>query len=171
VASQLHADCRTTAAAAVRLARARMETRRIILAHAAGADLVKDGNNALRHPTTFDIQFQRRAWLLAESTLAAPAVVTPPLQPPATNHAAEYTLYRDGPRDGSGDGAGGLENGFGLRNPDKDNTSVLTQGPDSRTALKPVMSVVYHAANDMVHAFKAVDGEELWAFVPYDQLG
>ena len=33
------------------------------------------------------------------------------------------------------------------------------------------MSVVYHGANDMLHAFKAADGQELWGFVPYDQLG
>ena len=94
-----------------------------------GGDLVKNGTNAERNPTTRDIQFQSRAWLLAESTLAAPAVVTPPLQPPATNHAAEYTLYRDGPRNGSGIGVDGLANGFGLRNPDKDSTSAAPRAP------------------------------------------
>jgi hypothetical protein len=171
IATQLHADCRTTAAAAVRLARARRETRQIILAHAAGADLLKDGPDAERHPTTFDLQFQKRGWLVAESTLAAPAVVTPPLQPSTTIHAAEYTLYRDGPRDASGDATNGIAHGFGLRNPDKDEQSASTPGPDSRTTLKPAMSVVYHGANDMLHAFRAWDGEELWGFVPYDQLG
>jgi hypothetical protein len=171
VDAQRHADCRTTAAAAVRLARARMETRRIILAYAAGAELVKNGADALRNAGTLDLQFQKRGWLMAESTLAAPAVVAPPLQPIPSVHSAEYTLYRDGPRDGSNNATNGIPNGFGLRNPDKDRAAQASPGPDGRTTLKPVMSVVYHAANDMLHAFKAVDGEELWAYVPYDQLG
>jgi hypothetical protein len=61
---------------------------------------------------------------------------------------------------------------------------------DDRAALKPVMSVVYAPANDMLHAFRAGPcyspsttpadcngasvsedgGEELWGFVPFDQL-
>jgi hypothetical protein len=171
VAGNLHADCRTTASAAVRLARAKMEARRMILAYAAGAELVKAGADALRHTTTFDIQFQKRGWLIAESTLAAPAVVAPPLQPVPLIHPAEYSLYRDGPRDGGGDATNGIANGFGLRNPDKDATSDAAPGPDTRVTLKPVMSVVYHGANDMLHAFQAETGQELWALVPYDQLG
>jgi hypothetical protein len=60
---------------------------------------------------------------------------------------------------------------------------------DDRDDLKPVMTVAYHAANDMLHAFRAgpcrdnsggntcrdsrqeTGGEELWGFVPFDMLG
>jgi hypothetical protein len=169
----------------VRLARARKEARQIILAWAAGADVVKNGTNPVRNPTTFELQYQARAWLLAESTLAAPAIVTPPLQGNPAAHAAEYQFYRDGPRTSSDNAANGLSQGFGLRNPDKDAISGPATGADGRTDLKPVMSVVYHGANDMLHAFRAGNcpsntcvggatesgGDELWALVPYDQLG
>jgi hypothetical protein len=33
------------------------------------------------------------------------------------------------------------------------------------------MTVIYHGANDGLHAFSGESGEELWSFVPFDQLG
>jgi hypothetical protein len=188
VAGDLPGDCSvTTGSPARQLQLARREARQTILAHAAGADLVKNGLVAVRVPGTRELQYQKRAWVLAESTLAAPAVVTPPLQGTPATHAPEYALFRDGPRTASDIATDGLALGFGLRNPDKDATSLASPGADSRTTLKPVMSVVYHGANDMLHAFRAgpqpftdpcvpsptleCGGEELWTFVPYDQLG
>src|SRR5262249_44235112 len=44
-------------------------------------------------------------------------------------------------------------------------------GVDTRTNLKPPMTVVFVGANDMLHAFRGTTGDELWGFVPYDQLG
>jgi hypothetical protein len=88
--------------------------------------------------------------------------------------------------------------GFALRNPDRDGNNTVAgsvQGrifynDDSRLSLKPVMSVLYAGTNSALHAFRAgpsvktvittactpsatveCGGEELWAFVPYDQLG
>jgi hypothetical protein len=189
VAADLPVDCTSTAGNPdLRLRLARREARQIILAHAAGAELVKSGASALRQPVTRLLQFRKRPSLLAESTLSAPAVVTPPSQGLPASHQAEYRLFRDGPRATGDVATNGIANGFGLRNPDLDASAPAT-GPDPRTALKPVMSVVYHGANDMLHAFRAgpcqtsgtagtcvggaleTGGEELWAFVPYDQLG
>jgi hypothetical protein len=90
--------------------------------------------------------------------------------------------------------------GFGLRNPDRDgkNSSIGTvkgrvfYANDAR-AMKPVMSVLYAGSNLALHAFRAgtsvatnistacgsataeiagrdCGGEELWAYLPYDQL-
>jgi hypothetical protein len=181
-----HTDCAsTTGTPQRRLQRARWEARQMILAHAAGADVVRSGTTPVRSGGL--LLFQKRASLLAESTLAAPAVVTPPLQGNPDTHVAEYKLYRDGPRTSTDGATNGIVHGFGLRNPDLDASTPPT-GPDTRAALKPVMSVVYHGANDMLHAFRAgpqsmslgtctvsatneCGGEELWGFAPYDQLG
>src|SRR5262249_25669845 len=90
------------------------------------------------------------------------------------------TLYSDGVRNGSGVAQNGTTKGFGLRNPDNDGNS--TSAAD--TTLKPQMTVIFHGANDMLHAFRAgpncnnttpsacaeQGAEELWAFVPYDLL-
>ena len=170
------------------------EARQIVLAFAAGANLVKSGTNAARTGITGAcpapggcLTFTPRATVMAESTLAASAVVTPPLQTVPAVHNSEYKLYRDGPRNTSDVATDGFEMGFGLRNPDLDANaaSLPDNSPDTRT-LKPVMSVVYHGTNHMVHAFRAgacsvtgaclspggneTGGEELWAFVPFDQL-
>jgi hypothetical protein len=216
----LPTDCGSTNAT-LKLAAARKEARQIILAWAAGADLVAANKLATRRKPTSTctvsttiaagdlasngiycgaLQFQPRQWIMAESTLAAPGVVTAPLElsPPASQHDGEYALYRDGPRttgaspapqnpDTSG---ASILNGLGLRNPDKDGP---TGADTARMRLKPVMSVVYHATNGMLHALRAgpcrdsssgttcldgtfnavggeKGGEELWAFVPFDQL-
>jgi hypothetical protein len=192
-------DCAPPASAATSLALARKEAREIILAYTAGASLVTSGGTAVRTTTgvgcAFNgttcgaLQFSARPWILAESTLAAPGVVTPPLESVPATHTSEYKLYRDGPRTTGGlaadDGTTSIPLGFGLRNPDKDGTDLTGTG---RLSLKPVMSVVYHATNGMLHAFRAgpcttsttnttcldgtdeKGGEEMWAFVPFDQL-
>lgn len=160
VAANLPADCTLASGRAVK------EGRQIVLAFMAGAKLVKDGANALRNPTTKEIQFELRPWIMADSTLAAPAAVGPPPDEGVAVHGPEWNLFL------SGGTAASRRMGFGLRNPD--------------STSQPVMSVVYHAANDMLHAFRGGPcnvggncagtsvveggGEELWGFVPYDQL-
>jgi hypothetical protein len=201
----LPADCNTTTGTpSVQLQAARKEARQIILAFTAGAELVTANKLAVRlKPGTgcttatvsanvgslttgcSSLRFQPRQWIMAESTLAAPGVVTPPLQdgPPASQHDGEYTLFRDGPRTDTG---ASVLLGMGLRNPDGNFTG--TGADTARMRLKPVMSVVYHATNGMLHAFRAgpcrsatgtngcqdssteLGGEELWGFVPFDQL-
>ena len=227
--------------------RARREARELLLAFLAGAQFLPDPNpvapavagdpkrvcsGAAPCPTVAappggwavgDILYTTRTSILAESTLATPAVVGPPQEetPDATSWKPEYLLYRDGPRDHtdptkepdgvSSFGATMVRSGFGLRNPDRDatNTSIGTvQGRifyhDDARAMKPVMTVLYAGSNLALHAFRAgssvtqaittacdttlpastavrdqevrgqgrnCGGEELWAFVPYDQLG
>ena len=185
VAADLPANCLPAAGAAAREAHAKMESRRIILASMAGAELLKTGGLAVRRPADKQLLFRAKPWQLGESTLAAPAVLGPPPSEAPGLHGVEYDLFINGPRDGA-TAVNGISAGFGLRNPDKDSP---TSQNDSRQALKPVMSVAYHAANDMLHAFRAgpcrnnsagttcLDGtderggEELWGFVPYDLLG
>ena len=98
--------------------------------------------------------------MLADSELATVAVATPPLPAEPKAYVEEYQLLTKGPRNAAGkntDTAGlQLKQGFGLRTPDDDNTA--GSGPlaiDTRSALKPVMTVVYAPANDMLHAFRA----------------
>jgi hypothetical protein len=181
------------------LSRARRELRETILAGAAGAELVRDVNGDPARLTADatpavrgDLMYRAKSWVLAESTLAVPAVIPVPVEARPELHTAEYVLFRDGPRDSTSvntntcDGGGTgtcVEQGFGLRNPDKNaGTAAVTD-----TAIKPVMTVVYHATNAMLHAFRGGPractvgacppsggeggGEELWAFVPPDQLG
>jgi hypothetical protein len=207
----------TTGFTLAQMQRARREAREMILAFLAGAQFMTDASGNPKRATAAsgayakgDILYVPRAQILAESTLATPAVVSPPQQelPEATAWKTEYQLYRDGPRthtdptkepDGVNPGDSALiRAGFALRNPDADgnNTTAGTvQGRvfynnDARLGLKPVMSVMYAGTNTALHAFRAgpsvktvittactpsatVDcgGEELWAFVPYDQLG
>ena len=208
-------DC-TSATAGVALSAARKEARQIILAYTAGAQLQAANGLAVRAGLTTctastslavgdiasspgtagtcsALQFAPRPWIMAESTLAAPGVVTVPLEisPPASQHDDEYKLYRDGPRTSAtppvaADAGPSVLLGLGLRNPDKDGPNTANT---ARMRLKPVMSVVYHATNGMLHAVRGgpcagatsgsnvcqdgateTGGEELWAFVPYDQL-
>ncbi|MET0553901.1 MAG: hypothetical protein ABW221_12735 [Vicinamibacteria bacterium] len=170
----LPADCTAGSGRAVQ------EARRIILAYTAGAELVKDGANAVRNAAG-QIQFRARPWILAESTLAAPAAVGPPPDERTKFHVAEYQNFIKGP------GGAGLKMGFGLTKP-PDTSDPDNLPPYVRDEVhQPVMTVVYHAANDMLHAFRAgpcnegnacyggggveTGGEELWGFVPYDLLG
>jgi hypothetical protein len=183
--SPLTAGC-TSATPSVRAAAARQEARQRILAYMAGAEVARGAGAVVKRNATGNMIFKPRAWVLAESTLAAPGVVTPPLQPAPTLHDKEYTLYRDGIRNASKvTQPAFLAEGYGLRNPDLDATGTNVLGVDSRADLKPMMSMVYHAANDGLHAFRAGPscnnsntqlceengGEEAWMFVPFDQLG
>jgi hypothetical protein len=114
--------------------------------------------------------------------------------PLATPWTDEYVLYRDGPSSVTNRPNSDtlIKQGFGLRSPDDDTPvpPLAAGAPDLRRALKPVMTVVYSPGNDMLHAFRAGPcyspstspttcygstvtengGEELWGFVPYDQL-
>lgn len=189
--SNLPAAC-TGGTATTRMQAARREARDMILAFMAGAEPNPSGTGWARTLATASpanaILYKARSWVLADSTLATAAVVTPPLPatPDATPYTPEYLLFRDGPRGGGGlnpDSSGTeIAQGFGLRNPDNDQTVGAGQN-DTRTPLKPVMTVVYAPANDMLHAFRAgpncgpstgacgeTGGEELWGFVPYDEL-
>jgi hypothetical protein len=183
-----HPDC-TSATVSVQVARAKREAREAMLAYLAGA-AVSNVSAAPNRLTTGEMLFVARPWIMAESTLAAPAVVTPPLAaPPLTYRATEYNLYRDGPRDATQKAVNGIRNGLGLRNPDLDGNTASRDDMN----LKPNMSVVYHATNQGLHALRAgpcpttplsggfsalgslgcaneTGGEELWAFVPFDQL-
>ncbi len=144
----LHADC---SVAAARESRARKEAREMILAYAAGAVVATTGGLPDRTPNTGaasvrgQILYEARNWMLGDSTLSSAVAVTQPLKVGPTIHVLEYTDYK-----------------------------LL------RTAALPRMSVVYLGANDMLHAFRAgpagagataeQGGQELWGFVPYDQL-
>lgn len=184
-----HPDC-TSGTVSVVVARAKREAREAMLAYLAGA-AVSNVSFAPNRLVTGEMLFVARPWIMSESTLAAPAVVTPPLSaPPLTYRQAEYILYRDGPRDATQLAKNGIRNGLGLRNPDLDGNTASRDD----MALKPQMSVVYHATNQGLHALRGgpcpttpisggfgalgslgcaseTGGEELWAFVPFDQLG
>jgi hypothetical protein len=171
---------------------ARREARQMILAFMAGAQPVPDGTGPKRAAannggvSAGDILFTARPWVLADSELATAAVVTQPLpsEPIATPWVAEYQLFRDGDGNSRPDTDEMVQQGYGLRNPDGDASGT---GNDSRANLKPVMTVVYSPGNDMLHAFRAgpdvspstacnaatdeCGGQELWGFVPFDQLG
>jgi hypothetical protein len=179
----LPAGCTTTDATTKMLA-ARREAREMILAFMAGAAPVPNGTGVSR-TSSGSILYTARSWMLADSELATVGVMTPPSlsEPEATTYVPEYRLYRDGvgttPRTNSDLQ---VRQGFGLAQPDIDK---VTGSDAGRSQLKPVMTVVYAPANDMLHAFRAgpncvsgsrtntcaeTGGEELWGFVPYDQL-
>jgi hypothetical protein len=174
-------DCSRTGFAA-------KEGREVILAFTAGAQQVLGPDGLPQRDASGNMLFKARTWIMAESTLAAPGVVTPPLQSNVSTHLApEYVLYRDGPRDNTVTPVTArnlIDSGFGLRNPDNDSTPAS----QSDTTLKPSMSMVLQPTNHMLYAFRAgpqsvtsgtctpsttneCGGEELWAFVPFDQLG
>ena len=198
-------DC-TSATAGVALARAKREAREIVLAYIAGARLVTSGGLPVRTGSTGpaasrnQLQYVVRPWVVAESTLAAPGIVTPPLfaGPLAGDlGATEYGYYRDGLRTTTGTPIDNIMKGLGLRNPDKKGANDSQSSLDAQVNLKPVMSVTYHSTNQGLHAFRSgpcpsgaqvsgigstslgcqsapggpeIGGEELWAFVPYDLL-
>lgn len=164
------------------------EAREVILAFTAGAQRVLGSDGKPQRDASGNMLFKARTWIMAESTLAAPGVITPPLQSNVSTHLSpEYVLYRDGPRDTTVNPkvARNLTNsGFGLRNPDDDGNATS----QADLTLKPSMSIALQPTNHMLHAFRAgpqavvsgtctqsttneCGGEELWAFVPFDQLG
>ncbi len=198
----LHPNCTvgnpspTAAQIATQVRAARREAREMILAYMAGGEWeVAADANPKRYPSTdpvspYQIQYKPRNAPLADATYGTPAVVGVPADGDPTIHSTEYTYFRDGGTDSSGAKTDGTLQGFGLRHPDKDDT-VCPPGPtcqnDSRTNLKPQMTVAYVGSNDMLHAFRAGcsdpanmgycyaatgdAGQELWGLVPYDQLG
>lgn len=176
--------CDVVANAALALNTARKEAREIILAWIAGAQIDKgtDGKPVRLPVATSEpnaLLYSSRGWLLQDTVNSAVVVATPPLQFSPTQHVSEFVLYRDGRRNNDGQGIDELDLGFGLRNPDFDDLT-----PQTKLNLKPVMTVVYLGASDGVHAFRAgpecvsatdctsgeQGSEELWSFVPYDQL-
>jgi hypothetical protein len=162
--------------------RAKLEAREIILAAAAGAEPVLLAGALKRDATGWPL-FKARDWMLAESSYASPAIVTRSPDKPTDNEKQEWILYRDGPRSQStGQAVNEINLGFGNRNPDKDGTPAS----QADLTLKPVMTFLLYPANDMLHAFRAgpcpvttpnpdcngeLGGDEMWAFVPFDQLG
>jgi hypothetical protein len=177
-----------------KLQAARAEARELILAFMAGAEPVVDSSGGLKRgssgPANGALLYNARSWVLADSELATPAVVTPPsLSEPAV-YVDEYKYYRDGAGTDRANDDTMIRHGFGLTKPDDDGKFGNGED-DTRTKLKPVMTVIYAPANDMLHAFRAgpcyspsttpancVDGapaesggEELWGFIPFDQLG
>lgn len=212
VPADIHSDC-TSATAGVALARTKREAREITLAYLAGAQVQAANGVPLRASSggnADELLYVIRPWVMAESTLAAPAVVTPPLFPGPTTGGLgfeEYKHYRDGVRTLS-TGApvvttpSQIVRGLGLRNPDRledDASDAVKAAAATSLELKPSMSVVYHATNQALHAIRGgpcptpgsssglggtsvacentldgtpreSGGEELWAFVPFDQL-
>jgi hypothetical protein len=157
-----------SASALTQMQQARKEAREIILSFMAGAQPVIDN---LANPKRVSsgvnaglILYKAKPWAMAESSLATAAVVGPPIDatPDATPYVAEYKLYRDGPRNSSGKNpsttAAQIFQGFGLTSPDNDNRTPPSgngTGAINNDGLKPVMSVLYAGANDMLHAFRA----------------
>lgn len=151
---------------------ARKEAREILLAYIAGAQVQRstavDGRplRAQDASNSGKLLYRSRRWLLPETTLGTLAVSNPFLREAPDLHTQEWIVYRDGRRDVNGNGIDETDQGYGIQNPDLDNAN-----PQSLLALKPRMTVVFIAANDMLHAFSAETSEELWGFIPFDQLG
>jgi hypothetical protein len=190
----------TSAVPLTKLKAARREAREAILGWAAGAQQVVN-NAALKRVTSgTDNQmplFAARAFVLADSTLASPAVVGPPdATPPAGPlGVTEWSYYAHGFKSTSApvnvQQELDISQGFGLLDADLDaNAPVAGVDRVTNPTLRPVMTVVYAGANDMLHAFRAGPncdvpgggnnlylacadhgGEELWGFVPFDSLG
>lgn len=181
------ASCDNIGNPVLALATARKETRQIILAHMAGARVKRslaDGR-PLRAAAGAPVDppgtlfFEDRGWTFPDTTNSSPAVVTPPLRSTPDKHVSEFVLFRDGRRDENRQGIDEIDLGFGLRNPDFDDAF-----PASKPLLKPIMTVIYIGAQDMLHAFRAgpncgnsdptqcaeQGGEELWSFAPFDLL-
>jgi hypothetical protein len=185
----LPSDCTS---ATKQLGLAMKEAREMILAFTAGAQVFRDTAGIPRRDANGNILYQARTWFLADGTLSGPAMSPPPLQRDAGAFGqGEYNLYLNGPKQSNGTpmaAASQVALGYGLRNPD-----LVSSGQQATfnadTTIKPVMSVVYYGANDMLHAFRAgpqcavvgattscpasydTGGEELWGFIPFDQLG
>ena len=206
----LPAEC-TSATPLTKLRAARREAREIIYAFMAGATPVPEGTGWKRASADvsvlgvtvprYALVYKARDWPLADSEFATAAIMAPPLrvEPNGTPFVNEYRLYRGGPRDAnqkntSSSTATQVFKGFGLRNPDSDNT-VANDTVDTRLGLKPAMTVAFVPMNDGLHAFRMgpsrwdgsapcllapnlttvnsqydCGGEELWNFVPYDQV-
>jgi hypothetical protein len=165
------AECDAVADPVLALDAARKEARQIILAWLAGARLDNATNDGLPlraqdPPNDGLLIFRDRGWLMLDSTFSTPAIQSPPIDQAPFHHGAEYLLFRDGRRDDTGEGINEIDLGFGLANPDRDNAD-----PQADMTLKPIMTTVFIGTNGMLHAVKALTSEEMWGYVPYDQLG
>ena len=135
--------------------------------------------------------FKARPWILGDSELATAAVVTPPLpaEPDGDSVPAEYGLFRDGPRrerrEHRQPAACRSRWASACATPTTTAPSATDAADTTRPNLKPVMTVLYapgqrHAARVPRRAVRharlitvpcnETGGEELWGFVPYDQL-
>ena len=193
--SNLPAACTDTSNVLGQLQTSRREARDIIMAYMAGAAPVPDGEGWKRTTDTRELLFKAKTWVLADSVSTA-AVSTYPVAAEPGAYQQQYVKYRDGIGLTNSQGIAQSKAGFGLRNPD---FPAVTTTPTSDLNLKTVMTVVFVPSNDMLHAFRAgpsftpsqgannrncpvpvagsapganceYGGEELWGFVPYDQL-
>lgn len=187
----------TSVVAADQLRAAVREAREVILAHLAGAEVSVTTNAAVpKRDSNGNLYYHARSWVLPESSLSTPAIMTPVPDKPTDNEKQEWTLYRDGPRDaGTKKSVNELTLGYGLRNPDRDG-DVTSGNATSNLNIKPPMTLVLLGANDGLHAFRAgpcnatgataatatfntcngvsyteKGGDEAWSMVPFDQLG
>ncbi len=179
----------TSGTASIQMKAARREARDMILAFMAGAQPSIDGHrpeaghrrglreDPLRRPL---VGARRLGARDRRGRDPAPAVRAAWRRPGRMSTSCSATVTA--PSRPDSDQA--VRQGYGLRNPDQDQSGT---GNDSRNNLKPVMTVVYAPANDMLHAFRAgpnvspstacnpvtneCGGQELWGFVPFDQLG
>ncbi len=171
----------TTGSCAAKFTAAKDEARKIILAYTAGAQLSLDiAAKPRRDSTTGALLFKSRSWVLADS-VATGAVIAPPIADGPDLQKDAYDFRNAGPRSTSNTSVDAQDQGYGLRDPDKDGDGNTT----GITGLKPRMTVYYYPGNDGLHAFRAgpncssttpltscteKGGEELWQFVPFDQL-
>jgi hypothetical protein len=149
---------------------ARWEARQILLAWIAGAEVAigTDGEPLRRDPPDLEagmLLFEERDWQMGESTLSKAIVMTPPLRDAPSAHFREWILFRDGRRNVDREGIEELDLGFGQTNPDIDD-----QDADTKLALKPRKTVLFHGTNLVLYATSAESGEELWAYLPFDLL-
>ena len=180
------ADCDYVGNPTLATQRARKEAREMLIAWAAGAQ-VKKGSDGLPLRTTTQREHAERASLPEPRLAAARLDAGDPgaRLAAAALHARHarrgvHPVPRRPARHVDGQGIEEVSKGFGLRNPDFDDAN-----PETKLDLKPVMSTVYLGANDMLHAFRAgpqcgggtcpgngeQGSEEMWGFIPYDQLG
>jgi hypothetical protein len=148
------------------IATARKESRQILLAWLAGAQLALGGDGLARRDVASALLYEDRDWIMGDSTFSKPAVMSPPLRTTPNTHTREWVLFRDGRRDANREGINELDLGFGLRNPDIDDV-----GATSDLNLKPRMSVLFAGTNVVLHALSGATSEELWAYLPFDLLG
>jgi len=192
-ASTTRTNC-TSASALTKMQQARKEAREIILAFMAGAQPVVDNEanpKRVRGTTGSNIGlilYKAKPWALAESSLATAAIVGPPISstPDGTPYVPEYVKFQNGP--------GTLASGFDLRKNNAAGNPVMTvvyagandmlhafrAGPATplgvnRTGGTCGNEITVGTQRQMSTATTAspanCGGDELWGFVPYDQLG
>ena len=74
-------------------------------------------------------------------------------------------MLRDGRRNSNREGIDEIDLGFGLRNPDFDDSN-----PETKLNLKPRKTIIFFPTNLYLHALSAETSEELWAYIAHDQL-